>query len=190
MTENESEEILFPGDYIATSEEFIPGEGTFEEEGNIFSAVLGKLNINKNEMVAEVIPVIDPPVNLKRDDIVIGRVARIVKGYIFVEINHKKGVDREVIGETYARLHISKISTSFIKDVGQAFSESDIIRAKVIQTEPSLEISTLDNNLGIIKSVCHGCGETFHGEQGKIACQRCNIVLRRKISNDYGTWIV
>ena len=144
MTENESEEILFPGDYIATSEEFIPGEGTFEEEGNIFSAVLGKLNINKNEMVAEVIPVIDPPVNLKRDDIVIGRVARIVKGYIFVEINHKKGVDREVIGETYARLHISKISTSFIKDVGQAFSESDIIRAKVIQTEPSLEISTLD----------------------------------------------
>jgi len=182
-------ELLFPGDYIATSEEFIPGEGTFEEDGRIYAAVIGKLNINMSEMMAEVVSQVEPPVHLKRGDIVLGRVVRIVKGYVFVEINHKKGTDREIVGETYARLHISNFSPSYIKDANQAFSENDIVRAEVIRTKPSLEISTSNDKLGIIKSVCHSCGDTLQGEQGKLVCKICNIVLRRKTSDDYGTWM-
>lgn len=188
MTNDECGDLIFPGDYIATSEEYIPGEGTYEEDGNIFSALIGSLNLNRVEMLAVVLPRGKCPVYLKDNDVVIGRVTKILKGYVFVEIYYSNGNERKVTGETNARLHISRISGKYIKDAMQAFSENDIIRAVVISTEPSLEISTARDDLGIIKSACHGCGETFTVETGKLTCTNCEIILRRKIAGDYGEW--
>ena len=188
MAHDECADFLLPGDYIATCEEYLPGEGTYEENGKIFSAVMGKLRLNGDEMTAEVLPRGRSPVCLKDGDIVIGRVSRIQKGYVFADIYSSNGNERNVIGETSARLHISSISDNYIKDATQAFSENDIIRAVVIRTAPSLEIGTARSDLGIIMSVCHSCGETFSLNAGKLACENCDIVLRRKIAGDYGKW--
>ena len=188
MSESESDSILLPGDYIATCEEFIPGEGTYEEEGIIYSAVMGKLKLNRNEMLAEIVPVVSSPVRINTDDIIIGRVSRIVKGYVFVDICYKKGDDREVTGENQARAHISNISTEYIKDTSQAFSVNDIIRAEVTRSEPNIEITTAREDLGVIRSTCHGCGSTFQCKNGKLVCVNCDIVLKRKLSSDYGQW--
>jgi len=188
MNESENETILLPGDYIATSEEFIAGEGTYEEEGKIYSAVMGKLKLHRNEMLAEIVPMVSSPVRIETNDIIIGRVAKIVKGYVFVDICYKRGDDREVTGDNYARVHISNISNEYIKDTTQAFSENDIIRARVTRTDPSLEISTAREDLGVIKSTCHSCGNTFQCKDGKLVCDDCDIVLKRKLSSDYGEW--
>jgi len=190
MTGDDCGDLLFPGDYIATSEEYIPGEGTYEEDGNIFSAVMGDLKLNRDEMMAEVCPRGRSPVCLKDDDVVIGRVAKILKGYVFVDIYCTNLTEHEVTGKTSARLHVSRISGKYINDATHAFSENDIIRALVVSTEPSLEISTARSDLGIIKSTCHGCGETFLAEAGKLSCENCDIIIRRKIAGDYGEWII
>jgi len=190
MTSDGCGDMLFPGDYIATCEEYIPGEGTYEEDGEIFSAVMGELKLNRDEMTAEVLPRGSCPVCLKDDELVIGRVTKIFKGYVFVDIYITNGNERNVTGETAARLHISRISGKYINDAAQAFSENDIIRSLVISTDPSLEISTARDDLGIIKSACHRCGETFSAEAGKLICTNCDIVLRRKIAGDYGEWII
>ena len=47
-------EILMPGDELATSEEYIPGEGTYERQGIIYAAVMGQKNFDENEKIAQV----------------------------------------------------------------------------------------------------------------------------------------
>ncbi len=46
MKRDKNEDLLFPVDFIAPGEECIPGEGTYEEDGNIFSSVMGELRLN------------------------------------------------------------------------------------------------------------------------------------------------
>ncbi len=186
--DDEEGRVLLPGDYIATTEEFIPDEGTYEEMGRIYAAVPGRLDLCMSEMTAKIVPEGSSPVILREGNIVIGRVVRIAKGYVYVDLFSRRGEDRNIAGNRYARLHISKISVEFVKDTYQVFSENDIIRGRVIQTEPSLEISTAEKELGIIKSECHKCTATLMCDNGRLVCGECEIVLKRKIADDYGRW--
>lgn len=182
------ERVLMPGDYVATSEEFIPGYGTYEERGKIFAAITGHLDLCMNEMTASILPRGSAPVLLEFGDTVIGCVVKVVKGYVYVEILGKKGEKRALSGDSNARLHISNMSRHFVKDTNQSFSENDIIRAKVIRTAPALELSTADDHLGIIMATCHCCANTMEIEKGCLLCRECKIMLRREITNDYGNW--
>ncbi|RLF68565.1 MAG: RNA-binding protein, partial [Thermoplasmata archaeon] len=54
--EKESE-IVFPGDFLATAEEFISGYGVYEEEGNLYSAIMGRVVRDTERMMVKIVPV-------------------------------------------------------------------------------------------------------------------------------------
>ena len=65
--------IVVPGEEIATTEEFLAGEGTYESKGKIFSSFFGTLKLDSEDMVAKVKP-INPLIKLKVGDTVIANV--------------------------------------------------------------------------------------------------------------------
>ena len=60
--------IVLPGDKIATTEELVAGEGTFEDRGDIIASIVGKFVVDKEKMKAIVIPTTDTPLILKKGD--------------------------------------------------------------------------------------------------------------------------
>ena len=48
MGENE-EKIVMPGDKLGIIEQYVPGEGTYDDDGEIKSSVLGNVKINQKK---------------------------------------------------------------------------------------------------------------------------------------------
>ncbi|MEA2055574.1 MAG: RNA-binding protein, partial [Candidatus Thermoplasmatota archaeon] len=71
MTDNK---IVLPGEQVSTSEELLPGDGTFEEEGIIRSARLGTYVVDEKHRMATVKPLTSIPVEVKRGDIVLAKI--------------------------------------------------------------------------------------------------------------------
>ena len=85
-----AKKIVLPGEVLATSEEFLAGEGTFEQEGFILASYLGKLNLDSEEMVAKVEP-INPLVTLRVDDVVLARVQDVKSSMVLVNVFRSVG---------------------------------------------------------------------------------------------------
>jgi len=45
---------VLPGDEVAVAEEYMPDEGTYEQDGKILSALAGELELDAGKMVAKV----------------------------------------------------------------------------------------------------------------------------------------
>ena len=118
---------------MSTSEELLPGEGTFEEDGIIRAARVGKYVVNEKYRRAEVKPVTSTPVIIKRGDIVIARVESVRSSMIIADVIHVAGKNRSISGDTNATLRVSEIARGYVKDPSTEFGVGDFIRAKVTQ---------------------------------------------------------
>lgn len=177
--------ILVPGDAISTTEEFTAGEGTYEENGKVISANIGTAEIDSNERVVRVKPK-NPVAIIKERDVIIGTVNDVRGGIATIGVSKVVGKEREISSETNATIHISKISDNYINDIGRELRIGDIIRAKVIQTSPSLQLSTQGENFGVLKALCMKCRTPLKRKNNELFCNNCERVETRKITNDYG----
>lgn len=177
--------FVVPGEEIGTSEEFLPGEGTFEEEGKVFSATVGSLEYDPKEMVAKV-KVRSAPVTLKVGDAVIGEIIDVKSGMAIVNVVSRVGSERQISGETLGAIHVSKVSNTYVQEFGRVFRIGDIVRAEVIQTKPSLQLSTAGRIYGVIKARCMRCRLPLKRDGNDLVCDNCERVESRKIAIDYG----
>ena len=46
VKQTQTGDVVLPGDRLGVIEEFIPGSGTYEEEGVIFSSIQGQINLD------------------------------------------------------------------------------------------------------------------------------------------------
>lgn len=177
--------IILPGEAISTTEEFTAGEGTYEENGKVLSSIIGIIEIDTNERVAKVKPM-NPPVIIKDGDIVIGVINDVRGENAFVEILKVVGKERAISSEINATIHISKISNEYINDIGKWLRIGDIVRARVIQIFPLLQLSIQGENLGVLKSLCMKCRLPLIRKVKELWCENCDRAETRKIANDYG----
>ncbi|UCE39669.1 MAG: exosome complex RNA-binding protein Csl4 [Thermoplasmata archaeon] len=176
-----------PGEEIATTEEFLAGEGTYEQKGSIFSSYLGRLNLDAEEMVAKVEP-INPLVRLNVGDMVLARVGDVKSSMVIADVVRVEGNTRAVSGETLGSIHISKISEGYTADVWKEFRIGDIIRAKVVQVKPSLQLSTDRPNLGVLLALCTRCRMPLEKKDKTLFCENCQRSELRNIAPDYGRY--
>lgn len=181
-------ELVLPGDEIAAAEEYIPGDGTFEEDGTVFAAWLGELELDSREFVARVRPRTTTPCVLREGDMVLGRVRSIRKSFISVDVVRRVDQpDREIAGDTRGTLHISKISKDYIEDIDDALHIGDLIRAKVIEVEPAIQLTTKYHEYGIVKSWCPRCRTEMEAKGKGLVCPECDWKARGKVASDYGS---
>jgi len=181
---------VFPGDEVAVEEEYLASDGTFSNDGKIYAAQIGTLVLDDEEMTASVISP-NPPNVLKEGDIVFAIVADIRSTMATADVVASEGTLREIGNETYATIHVSKISPGYTDDVSRELRKGDVIRAAVMSTKPSLQLTTKDEHLGVIKSLCGTC-KTELTRKGKtqLYCTNCERSFPRKLADDYGNIVI
>lgn len=180
------QKFVMPGDQLSTSEELLPGDGTFEENGIIRAARIGTYVVDEKHRTAEVKPVSSTPVLLKKGDVVIARVIMAKSTMIIADVVHVAGKDRSISGETDATIHVKEIAQGFIKDASTEYKAEDYIRAKVIQVKPSVQLHTKERNLGAIKALCSKCRHPLIKKSQGLECENCGNKEHRRIADDYG----
>lgn len=177
---------VFPGDEIAVEEEYMASDGTYAADGKIYAAQFGRLVLDDDEYVAKVVTP-NPPNVLKEGDVVYAIIAGIRNTMATADVIATEGTTRQVGGETYATIHVSKISPNYTDDVSNEFRVGDMIRAKVISVSPSLQLFTKDPNLGVVKSLCGECKSVMvRMDKNRIRCEKCKRTMPRKLADDYG----
>lgn len=182
------DKIVLPGEQVSTSEELMPGDGTFEEDGIIKASRFGKYQVDQENRRATVTPLTSVPIELKKGDTVLAKVAMVRSNMIIANVIHIIGKKRAVSGDTNGTLRVSEISQGYVKDPATEFAPGDIIRAKVTQVKPSIQLHTKDRELGSIKSLCSKCRHTLQKKENMLECENCNNKERRKTAFDYGTY--
>jgi len=176
--------MVLPGDQIAVAEEFEPGQGTYEKNGLVFASTPGVLQLDEQNRVARVRP-FNPPAELQPGDIVYGVIDDIRGMMATATVNAIHGRSRAVSGETDGTIHISNVSEEYTEDIRDMYHLGDIIRAKVIQTKPSVQLTTAEPDLGVVKALCGVCRGPLELRGRDLFCPRCERTERRKIARDY-----
>lgn len=186
MQDERENKLVLPGDFISTSEEFLAGEGTYDEDGSICAATVGTVNINAKEKMVAVNPKINAPPVSRLGDIVVGRVTDVKGSIALVDIARIKGhEDREIANPEKGAIHISNVKEAYVSDLSYEFGYGDIVKAKVIDVK-SMRLTTVSEEFGVIKAICPQCKVGLTRKDNKLECPRCEGTYTRKISSDYG----
>jgi len=178
--------LVLPGKEIASTEEMIAGEGTFEDKGKIRASRIGEVRVDKNSKVVTVQPVTSTPVRVNRGDIIIGEVREVRNSIVVVDILQVEGNKRSLYGDKTAVIRVAEISERYVRDPLTEYRIGDIVRAKVTQDYPNLQLSTKGSEFGAIKSLCVKCRYPLKLKGKILECERCGNKENRKISKYYG----
>ncbi|GAB6135651.1 exosome complex RNA-binding protein Csl4 [Thermococcus sp. 21S9] len=181
-------DLVLPGDYLGVIEEFMPGEGVREENGELYATRAGKVRINPEKMEISVEPVTDTPPLPQVGDIVLARVIEVKPQAVIVQLLQIEGRenDREIATSKLAGIHISQVKEGFVEDITKEFKIGDVVRAKVIANEKSpIQLTTRGKDLGVVYALCSRCRTPLIRRGDKLICPRCGNVETRKLSPYY-----
>ncbi|TDA32852.1 MAG: RNA-binding protein [Hadesarchaea archaeon] len=190
MEEIRTGTFVVPGTFLSTVEEFLPGEGVYEEGGKVYASCAGLVLVDLRTRKISVIPRSSPPV-LKRGDIVLGEVEDVGPQRVEITIGSlRRNENRQLPPPRLGILHVSKVSKGYVRDLEKKFRVGDIVRAKVGEVgREIIQLSTAEDDLGVILAKCFNCNTTLKVENlkmGKLKCPVCKRVEFRKLANDYG----
>ncbi|MEM2917964.1 MAG: exosome complex RNA-binding protein Csl4 [Candidatus Altiarchaeota archaeon] len=173
------------GDYLGTIEEFLLGEGTYAENGEIFAARIGEKVVDKERHIVKVIG--KKPVELQVGQIVFGKIIDVKKNFITVIIKKIQGFNEEL--DINANLYVANISDSYVNKPEDMFGIGDIIKARVIKIDIDLVDISTKGDFGVVKAFCKKCrSQLVKSEKFKerLVCESCGSKEVRKIASDYG----
>ncbi len=177
-------ELALPGDRIAAGEEYMPGPGTYETEGVIYAAVAGSVKFDEAEKTVTVLEARRVS-RLKPGDMVVGEVTGVSNSLANIAVCAVDGIGRQVGAGEAGAVHVSKLSENYTEDARKEYRTGDIVRALVLQVSPSLQLSTREPNLGVIKARCGKCRNTLKNRSGKLYCSDCERQEYRKLADDF-----
>jgi len=184
MSQNDN--IVAVGDFLGVVEEYIPGSGTYESDGKIFSSFVGYKKVDRQRLEISIEPI------KKRDEIVpqIGDVVicEVVMARRQSAMVHIFKIRNYFLFDTQnAMLHVSNMSQNYLNNVDEGFRSTDIIRAKIISKNfTEYEITTKYPELGVIYAECNCCGAVLQRDGNQLVCKTCGYPNPRKIAKDYG----
>ena len=169
------EKLRIPGEKIASIEEYLPGDNTFEDDDSIRATTIGEINLNSSEKLASISrqkQITVPNVG----DIVIGVVEANLPSMIAIMIKFVNGKkvnsDLECICVTR---HIRKKNIALAKDV---------VKVKIISHINGTIHATIDEpELGVLFTKCFG---TVVKMRDAVKCKDCGWIDDRKLSLDFG----
>lgn len=184
-----SQNLIMPGDYIGTEEEYIPGKCVYTENGKLFSSCIGKLQIDKS-YEANVVP-LEEEIKLKFGDEVIGVVTDINEPLIIIQTEYILR-DRKLIphGERVL-LHASRVFGRYINEAGKFVKIRDVVKGRVTSIAPGrIDISIERPEDGVILAHCMKCRKPLEKVNNGLYCSYCQRTELRKLANMYGSEVL
>lgn len=175
---------VLPGDKIAIIEEFLPDETCYEQNGGIYSKIIGRVVTDTKKHKISVIPK-NPHRTIKNGDVGLGRVEFMKKQIASVNIHH---LNQEYISiPISAVLHISEASRRFVKNMYEVARPGDWLRFRIIRAIKPIYISLIGNGLGVVISYCIQCGhELEYKRRNTLECPNCESIQPRITSKYFG----
>ncbi len=191
MSTPEELRLVVPGDVLGTAEEFVPGRGTYENNGRIYAALLGHARIDPKSRSVTVRAVHGVP-ELNEGDLVLGRVEELKSAMAIVSVLASSPSGRTVPGNPEGTIHVSKVKDGYTESLGQEFAAGDVVLARVLQSRPGVKLTTAAPQLGVVAARCQRCHALlgFEAHRKELLCPRCGNREQRKIARDYGGRIV
>ncbi len=182
--------FVVPGTFLSTVEEFLPGEGVYEEEGKVYSSCAGLVLMDLRTRKISVISRSSPPV-LRKGDIVLGEVEDVQPQRVEVTIESlRRNEERQLPPPKLGIIHVSRVSRRYVRELEKKFRVGDIVRAKVEEVgREMVQLSTVEDDLGVILAKCMRCNVPLvvdNLKMGKLKCPLCKRVEFRKVAEDYG----
>ncbi len=180
----ERKHVAVPGEELGVEEEFMPGEGIYVEEGKLYSSSLGAIAVDAKSRRVDVssgIKIAVPEVGDVVEGVVVGPMR---EDSTVIEILRIRG-KRSLKGAFTGILHVSQAAKSYIDTIFDAVGLNDWVLAKVVTGWPPYQLSTADDELGVMYATCPKCGDELVLKRGRLFCNRDKIFERRKISIHY-----
>jgi len=175
-------EFAYPGRSLGVIEEYIPGPGTYSEEGYIRSLVTGWIRKERDRTV-KVIPEKEPGYPSLGDE-VMGVVIGLsgIFGIVRIEVVNGKIFEHLLTGILYPSGRVLKSERQFYL--------GDIIYARVDSLKNrAIHLNISGRKYGVVKAWCNQCGGVLVKHPSKrsvLLCRQCRREERRKISSEYG----
>jgi exosome complex component CSL4 len=176
---------VFPGEKLAVIEVLQDGQGTYQEDGDVRSAELGRAHYDLKDRRVKV--------NKKTRDLVLpsegldvmAEVGSVMRRDARVDIFR---IDGKTVTKPWAgEIHINSVEREFSRDMAIAIKNSDIIKAKIINTKNKMnQLSIRGPEYGVIYGYCTRCGTLLELQRGRLNCPKCDRSERRKIASTYG----
>ena len=180
-------DLVLPGDYLGVIEEYLPGEGVKEENGELYAIRAGRVKIDPEKMEISIEAVTDTPPLPQVGAVVIAKVIEVKPQAAIVQLIKIEGRNnREIATSKLAGIHISQVRNGYVEGMSSEFKIGDIVRARVIANEKSpIQLSTKGPDLGVIYALCSRCRAPLVRRGDKLVCPRCGHVETRKLSSLY-----
>lgn len=173
------------GDYLGTIEEFVPGEGTYSDDGKIYASKMGETVLDKENHSAKIIGKSMPEVKIGQ--IVFGEVNGFRKNMVTVNVSKIEGIEAQI--EVKTNIYVSNISDGYVDKVEELFGIGDIVKGKIIKMDRNMIDISTKGDFGVVKAFCKRCRlsliQSDKGE-GKMECPSCGHKELRKTAKDYG----
>ncbi len=174
-----------PGDKLGVVEEFLPGAGTYEEEGTIYANFTGTAKIDLRNKHVTVLPTTRTPELPKEGATILASVTHTQEKMATVSI--WKINDKPLQNPFTAILHISSSSPRYERNMSDVCKAGDIIRARVIDmTNRIPQLTTAGRGLGVVKASCSRCGAPLEFTNRRLECASCGNIERRRLAEDFG----
>ncbi len=173
-----SENTAFPGDKIASIEEYEAGHNTFDDGNMVRAATVGQKDMDKTTRVAS----IKHPKLLsipKDGDIVIGTVAAVMSSMIAVSIDYINGKPTTSKVECICGTRNIRIrNVALVKD---------IVTLKILShLNGTIHAAISEPDLGVLFTKCRKCGGKVVPMRDAIKCTECSWIDERKLSSNFG----
>jgi exosome complex component CSL4 len=174
-----SDSGVFPGDKIASIEEYEAGNNTFDDGDMVRAATVGEMNMDKETRIADVKhpKVLSVP---KVGDVIIGTVAAVMSSMIAVTIEYING------NPTTSKVEcICGTRNMRIRNVALV---NDIVALKIVaHLNGTIHAVMNEPELGIIFTKCRKCGgKVVTKSSDAIKCTDCGWIDERKLSSNFG----
>ena len=179
-------EFYFPGKFLGTEEEFIPGDGAYVEEGRIYSCTTGETRVGSDRKI-NVKSIVTVPSLIRPGMTVYGRVEEIFEPVALVRLDPiESGNIRQSSVRLMSVLHVSKVKNGYVRNIRECVRIGDVMKARVEDVRKGeIYLNIKDSNLGVIKAFCSRCRGPLNLKDGFLQCT-CGSREIRKISSDYG----
>ncbi len=177
--------FVLPGEKLGVVEEFQPGDGTYEEEGNVLAAQIGKEHIDSvNHRVIVKSPPTKGLLLPKKGDVVIAQVVDQRKEIAFVKI---LGIEGHPFFNTpfNGMLHVAQTGRERFDSMEDVARVGDIIKGQIINDWTPREMNIGYREFGVIRAYCSRCGETLRLAAGHLWCPNCRNQEQRKLAEGY-----
>ena len=173
-----SKNAIFPGDKIASIEEYEAGHNAFDDGDMVRAATVGVKDIDKESRTVNVKhPKLLSIPNV--GDIIIGTVAAVMSSMIAVSIDYINGKPTTSKVECICGTRNLRIRNIALVN--------DIVTLKIIShLNGTIHASISEPNLGVLFTKCRKCGGKVVAMRDAIKCTDCAWIDERKLSANFG----